>query len=95
MLSTKAKKRLINMLTRKSWADELEAAIFANASLSAKLKRAIEVSLANKKAAFDFIDAVEANGAQGLDLDTKRRVILEMAHKELGLELIAAVEAAN
>lgn len=95
MLSAKTKKRLTNALTRKSLADELEAALASAAPLSAKLKNAIKIALASKKAANDLIDAVETAGAQSLDLDTKRRIITELASKAAGDEVIAQAEASN
>lgn len=95
MLTAKTKKRLINALTRKSLADELEAALASAAPLSAKLKNAIKIALASKKAANDLIDAVETAGAQPLDLDTKRRIIAELASKAAGDEVIAQAEASN
>ena len=95
MLSAKTKKRLTNALTRKTLADELEAALAAHAPLSAKLKRAIVVALASNKAAADLIAAVETAGAQTLSLDTKRRIIAELASKDAGNEVIAAAQASN
>ena len=95
MLTSKTKKRLTNALTRKSLADELEAALASHAPLSAKLKRAIIVALANSKAGLELISAVETAGAQSLSLDTKRRIIAELASKEAGNEVIAAAQASN
>lgn len=95
MLTVKTKKRLINALTRKKLADELEAALAAHAPLSAKLKRAIEVALANKKAALSLISAVETAGAQSLSLDAKRRIIQELASKTAGNEVISQAQSAN
>jgi len=95
MLSIKTKKRLVLALTREKLADELEATLSANAPLSKKLKRAIIVALASKKAGLDLINALEADGAQALSLDTKRRIIAELANKVAGKELIDAAESAN
>jgi hypothetical protein len=95
MLTSKTKRRLINALTRKKLADELEAALIASAPLSSKLKRAIEVALASKKAALDLIAAVETAGAQVLKLDTKRRIIQELSNKAAGNEVISQAEASN
>lgn len=95
MLSSKTKKRLINALTRKKWADELESALAAHAPLSAALKRAIEVALASKKAAQDLIVAVETAGAQSIKLDTKRRITQELASKSAGQEVISQAQSAN
>lgn len=95
MLTDKTKKRLTNALTRKGLADELEAALVSAKPLSAKLKRALEVALASKKAALDLIAAVETAGAQALKLDTKRRITQEMASKTAGQEVISKAEASN
>lgn len=95
MLTSKTKTRLTNALTRKSLADELETALASARPLSAKLKNAIKVALANSKAAQDLIDAVETAGAQTLDLDTKRRIIAELANKTAGDEIIAKAQASN
>lgn len=95
MLSAKTKVRLTNALTRKSLADELEAALVSATPLSSKLRNAIKIALASKKAATDLIDAVESAGSQSLDMDTKRRIIVELASKEAGNELIAKAESVN
>lgn len=95
MLTSKTKKRLTNALTRKALADELETALASARPLSVKLKRAIEVALASKKAATDLIKAVETAGAQALGLDTKRRIVQEMADKKAGNEIINKAETAN
>ena len=95
MLTLKTKRRLTNALTRKTLADELEAALASAKPLSAKLKNAIKVALASKKAADDLIKAVETAGAQSLGMDTKRRIIVELSSKEAGQEIISAAEAAN
>lgn len=95
MLSVKTKQRLTNALTRKSLADEMEAAIFAHAPLSDKLKRAIVVALASKSAGLSMIAAIETAGAQAMSLDAEHRSVQMMARKDAGLELIAAIEAAN
>ena len=92
MLSKKTKQRLVLAMTRKSLADELEAKMDSAAPLSAKLKRAIEVALASKKAAQDLIAVVEA-GSGSLKKDTQARIIQEMAQKAAGQEVIASAQA--
>lgn len=95
MLTTKTKTRLVNALTRKTLADEMEAKMISAAPLSAKLKRAIEVAMANKAAAKSVIAAIETGGAQSISVDAKRRSVQMMARAVAGNELIAAVTAAN
>jgi alpha-L-arabinofuranosidase len=95
MLTVKTKKRLINALTRKSLADELELALAAAAPLSSQLKRSIEVAMGNKAAALNFIAAVETAGAQSLSVDAKRRIVVAEAERAAGDEIIAQAEAAN
>ena len=95
MLTTKTKTRLVNALTRKTLADEMEAKMISAAPLSVKLKRAIEVAMANKAAAKSVIAAIETGGAQSISVDAKRRSVQMMAQAVAGNELIAAVAAAN
>ena len=95
MLTVKTKKRLINALTRKTFADELETKLAASAPLSAKLKTAIISAMANKKAALSFIAAVETAGVQALTLDAQRRIVDAMAQKVAGNEVIAQATASN
>lgn len=95
MLTTKTKTRLVNALTRKTLADEMEAKMISAAPLSTKLKRAIEVAMANKAAAKSVIAAIETGGAQSISVDAKRRSVQMMAQAVAGNELIAAVTAAN
>lgn len=92
MLTVKTKKRLINALTRKSFADEFEAALTTPAPLSAKLKRAIVVAVCNKKAALDIISKLES-GPGALNTDSKRRLLSEMAEKKSANEVIAQLES--
>lgn len=92
MLSAKTKKRLINALLKKSLADEMESKLSSPGAISKGLKRAIEVALANKKAALDLIAALES-GPASLKLDTKRRIIQEMANKSAGEEIISQAQS--
>jgi hypothetical protein len=95
MLTTSTKKRLTNALTRQLLADEMEAALVSATPLSSKLKRAIEVAMANKAAAQSVIQAIETSNGQVLNLDAKRRIIQMMAQKTAGQELITAIESSN
>ena len=95
MLTVKTKTRLVNALTRKTLADEMEAKMITAAPLSVRLKRAIEVAMASKAAAKSVIDAIETGGAQSISVDAKSRSVEMMAQKVAGNELIATVTAAN
>ena len=95
MLTAKTKQRLTNALTRKSLADEMEAAMTSAAPLSTKLKRALEVAMASKSAAQSVISAIETAGAQPMSSAAKSRIIQMMAQKTAGQEVIAAAEASN
>ena len=95
MLTVKTKKRLINALTRKSFADEVEAALVASAPLSAKTQRAIIVAMGNKARALELIAAIQTAGAQPLSQVAQHRIIDMMARKDAGQEIIAQATASN
>jgi hypothetical protein len=95
MLTTSTKKRLTNALTRRLLADEMEAAIVSAAPLSVKLKRAIEVAMANKAAAESVITAIQTSNVQLLTVDARRRLIQMMAQTVAGQELITAIQSSN
>jgi hypothetical protein len=92
MLSAQAKVRLKNALTRSTLANEMDAAMAADAPLSDKLKRALVVALTSKAAADQVAVAVDAPLGT-LSAATKARIRLAMASKKYGDELIALIES--